>query len=84
MCECVVQDGLDFGVMEKSPQTLAMFAPTSVKKKASRISRLSLLYYFARTTAVGLLAQHGLLGRRRHMVQIFLGGVILCGNPVVE
>lgn len=31
-----------------------------------------------------LLAQHGLLGRCRHMVQIILGGMILCGNPVVE
>lgn len=33
-----------------SPQTLAIVAPTSVKKKASRISRLSHLYCFARST----------------------------------
>lgn len=33
------------------PQTLATVAPTSVKKKASRISRLSHLYCFARRTA---------------------------------
>lgn len=35
------------------PQTLATVAPTSVKKKASRISRLSHLYCFARRTANG-------------------------------
>lgn len=34
-----------------SPQTLAAVAPTSAKKKASRISRLSHLYCFARSTA---------------------------------
>lgn len=34
-----------------SPQTLATVAPMSVKKKASRISRLSHLYCFARRTA---------------------------------
>ena len=31
-----------------------------------------------------LLSQYGLLGGCSHVVQIFLGGVILCGNPVVE
>ena len=36
-----------------SPQTLATVAPTSVKKKASRTSRLSHLYCFARRTANG-------------------------------
>lgn len=35
------------------PQTLATIAPTSVKKKASRTSRLSHLYCFARRTANG-------------------------------
>ena len=35
------------------PQTLATVAPTSVKKKASRTSRLSHLYCFARRTANG-------------------------------
>ena len=67
-----------------SSQTLATVTPTSVKKKASRISRLTLLYYFTRTTAIDLLAQHGLLGGCGHVVQIFLGRMVLRGNPVVE
>lgn len=64
------------------PQTLATAHPR-VKKKASRISRLSRLYYLERE-ATRLLAQHGLLGRRRHVIHIFLGGMVLRGNPVVE
>lgn len=83
--ERIVQDGLIIGVTEMSPQTLATVAPTRVKKKASRISRLSHLYCFARRTASSeLLAQHGLLGSCDHVVQILLGGMVLCGNPVVE
>ena len=31
-----------------------------------------------------LLSQHGLLGGCSHVVQIFLGGMVLRGNPVVE
>lgn len=31
-----------------------------------------------------LLPQHGLFGGCSHVVQIFLGGVILCGDPVIE
>lgn len=38
---------------KKSPQTLAAVVPTSVKKKASRTSRLSHLYCFARRIADG-------------------------------
>lgn len=41
------------GDRKMSPQTLATVAPTSVKKKASRTSRLSHLYCFARRTANG-------------------------------
>lgn len=68
-----------------SPQTLATVAPASVKKKASRISRLSHLNYGALdTTSSELLAQHGLLGGCRYVVQIFLGRMVLRGNPVVE
>lgn len=68
-----------------SPQTPATVASTSVKKKASRISRLSRLYDLTRGTASdGLLAQNGLLGGCGHVVQIFLGGMVLRGNPVVE
>ena len=41
------------GRWKKSPQTLAAVVPTSVKKKASRTSRLSHLYCFARRIADG-------------------------------
>lgn len=49
--DCIIQNRLIIRMMEISPQTLAT-AHLRVKKKASRISRLSRLYYFERTTAI--------------------------------
>lgn len=48
--DCIIQNRLIIRMMEISPQTLAT-AHLRVKKKASRISRLSHLYCFARRTA---------------------------------
>lgn len=49
--DCIIQNRLIIRMMEISPQTLAT-AHLRVKKKASRISRLSRLYYFEHTTAI--------------------------------
>lgn len=49
--DCIIQNRLIIRIMEISPQTLAT-AHLRFKKKASRISRLSRLYYFERTTAI--------------------------------
>lgn len=57
-------------VSRKKPQESRGFHVCTIERAAPRTAKL--------------LSQHGLLGRRRHMVQIILGGVILCGNPVVE
>lgn len=50
-CECVVQDGLVIGVMENVTPNACHGCAYECQEKASRISRLSHLYCFARRTA---------------------------------
>ena len=66
------------------PRRLPRLHPrVSKKPRELRGFRICIVLHEGPRTAE-LLAQHGLLGRCRHMVQIILSGMILCGNPVVE
>ncbi len=66
------------------PKRLPRSGPLSRKKpRELRGFHVCIVLHEGPRTAK-LLAQHGLLGRCRHMVQIILGGMVLCGNPVVE
>lgn len=85
-CECVVQDGLVIGVMEN-------IAPNACHGCVHKCQEKSLEDFEAFTICIvlhegprtaKLLSQHGLLGGCSHVIQIFLGGMVLRGNPVVE
>ena len=67
------------------PKRLQRLCPQVSRKKPQELRGFHIcivLHEGPRTTK--LLTQNGLLGGFSHVVQIFLGGVILCGNPVVE
>ena len=85
-CECVVQDGLVIGVMENvTPNACHGCAYECQEKSLEDFEAFTIcivLHEGPRTAK--LLSQHGLLGGCSHVIQILLGGVILCGNPVVE
>lgn len=67
------------------PRSLPRLRPQVSRKKPreSRGFHVCTIERAAPRTAK-LLSQHGLLGGCSHVIQILLGGVILCGNPVVE
>lgn len=71
--------------LNTSSERLPRLRPRVSRKKPREFRGFHIcivLHETPRTTK--LLAQHGLLGGCSHVVQIFLGGVILCGDPVIE
>ena len=85
MRACCPEQPRHRGDGKSRPKRLQRLCPQVSRKKPRELRgfHICIVLHEGPRTAK-LLSQHGLLGSCGHVVQVLLGGMVLCGKPVVE